>query len=1225
MSLVHTLIRKIIQKNNRKTAKSERRGDNGVQEISSHRAAVIDALNKSINIFSSHNEDTFEEVMTNGIRPFADAVGIDRVVFYRLEKVEDGNRFGQIYRWDKSEGGIMPLAEELKTLPITPVLEQWVEIAAAGAQLRIRESDYNKAQAAFMSAYGIKSILLIPIFTHSELWGAVSFQDHTNDRYFDEDCSDLLYSASRIFSNAVIRTEMANSAVNAVEALKRREEMEAALNRAAVKFLSRSEKTFEDIMTAGVKEIADVLNLDRFSLLRNLQPSGNSSPGGQIYRWNRESGGTTAPVKGLESFKPEQYVPSWRKIFTSGGTINGPVSQMPEAEVLKSFGLVSICVTPVFINSNFWGIAFFEDIQTERYFEKDSVEIMRLAAFLCANTVIRADMEREIAHAYEFNTSILVASPFCLTFFDENGNAIDCNDVTLKTMETTKKYYIEHFHEFSPEYQSDGKKSKDKAIEIIKRALNGEYVVFEWVHRTSKGEDIPFEITLLRVLNKGKYVAIGYQYDLRNMKKMEQSLREQSEQLKIKLEQQELISELSRGFISSGDSQTLVQEAVAKLGHYHNVTLVFVFAIDYDKKDTYLAYSWTADNAPPRMAIANLYDYLNNIFPVTLPECSTIPIVACDDTKTNLEAVFQALYKIGIMAVIGAPLYVDGRLWGVVCVEQDKPRKWTDNEKGFVAMTASTIAGVIMRDIYTVKLKDALDKANAASKAKSEFLSNMSHEMRTPLNAITGMTTIGKNAKDAERKDYALEKIEDASTHLLGVINDVLDMSKIEANMLELSPVEFNFEKMLQKVVAVVNFRVDEKKQKLTVHIDKEIPKTMIADDQRLAQVVTNLLSNAVKFTPEKGSITLETHFLGENKGLCEIEISVKDTGIGINDEQQKRLFNSFQQAESSTTRKYGGTGLGLAISKSIVEMMGGKIWVKSESEKGSNFAFTVKVKRGVSKEKSGLLSPEVNLSNIRILTIDDDPDILAYFREVMHGYGINCDTAAGGEEALKLIEKNGSYHIYFVDWKMPGMDGIQLTRELKSKEANNSVVIMISAAEWSAIADESKKAGVDKFLPKPLFPSSIVDVINECTGVDEQKEEETKIEINGFFEGRCILLAEDVEINREVVQVLLEPTLLKIDCAENGTEAVRKFKEYPGRYDLIFMDIQMPEMDGYEATRRIRAIDNPRAKTIPIIAMTANVFKEDIEKCLNAGMNSHIGKPIDFNEVMEKLKSYLS
>jgi len=304
---------------------------------------------------------------------------------------------------------------------------------------------------------------------------------------------------------------------------------------------------------------------------------------------------------------------------------------------------------------------------------------------------------------------------------------------------------------------------------------------------------------------------------------------------------------------------------------------------------------------------------------------------------------------------------------------------------------------------------------------------------------------------------------------------------------------------------------------------------------------------------------------------------------------------------------------------------MGGKIWVESEFKKGSTFAFNIQARRGTAKAKNELLSPDVNLSNIRILAVDDDPDILAYFSEMAHEFGLYCDTATSGEEALRLLEKNGSYHIYFVDWKMPSMDGIQLTRELKTKASKNSVVIMISAVEWSAISEESKKAGVDKFLSKPLFSSSIIDIINECTGAGKKEEEEKQADTTGIFAGHHILLVEDVEINREVVQVLLEPTQLGIDCAENGAQAVRMFSEAPEKYGLIFMDIQMPEMDGYEATRCIRALDNPKAKTVPIIAMTANVFKEDIEKCLEAGMNSHIGKPIAFEEVMEKLKNYLS
>jgi CheY-like chemotaxis protein len=361
------------------------------------------------------------------------------------------------------------------------------------------------------------------------------------------------------------------------------------------------------------------------------------------------------------------------------------------------------------------------------------------------------------------------------------------------------------------------------------------------------------------------------------------------------------------------------------------------------------------------------------------------------------------------------------------------------------------------------------------------------------------MTTIGKSANNLERKDYAFDKIKDASAHLLGVINDILDISKIEANMLELSPIEFNFDKMLQNMVAIINFRIDEKQQKLLLNIDNAIPKFLIADEQRLAQVIANLLTNAVKFTPENGLITLDARCIGQEEDIYTIQISVTDTGIGISDEQQKRLFNSFQQADSSTTRKYGGTGLGLAISKSIVEMMGGKIWITSEPEKGSVFSFTIMVKKGKTAE-----------------------------------------------------------------------------------------------------------------------------IINENAAGDSRQAEETPKDINGLFAGRRILLVEDVEINREIVLALLEPTQLEIDCAENGVEAVRMFSEDPNKYELIFMDVQMPEMDGYEATRRIRLLDTPKGKTVPIIAMTANAFRENVVECLAVGMDDHIGKPIDYEKIIEKLCAYL-
>jgi signal transduction histidine kinase len=405
----------------------------------------------------------------------------------------------------------------------------------------------------------------------------------------------------------------------------------------------------------------------------------------------------------------------------------------------------------------------------------------------------------------------------------------------------------------------------------------------------------------------------------------------------------------------------------------------------------------------------------------------------------------------------------------------------------FILGSALIISGMARKEM-TKHLIEAKEAALSSTRAKSNFLSNMSHEIRTPMNAIIGMVNIARKSVEPEKKDYCLEKIETASAHLLGIINDVLDMSKIEADRFELSPVDFNFEQAVMKAVSVNNFRIEEKRQRLTVAVDRNIPARLIGDDKRIIQVITNLLSNAVKFTPEGGSVHVEGRLAGEGEGVCTIQVEVRDTGIGISGEQQEKLFTSFMQAESSISRKFGGTGLGLAISKRIVEMMGGRIRIESELGQGAAFFFTVQLMRG-------------------------------------------------GESA---------------------------------------------EPERGETGEEPEKPAVD-------------------------------------FSGKRVLMAEDIEINREIVTTLLESLRMEIDCAGNGREAVRMFAESKGCYDLILMDMQMPEMDGLEATRRIRAMKEPWAR-IPIIAMTANAFKEDIEQCKAAGMNAHVAKPIDMGDLMEKL-----
>jgi CheY-like chemotaxis protein/anti-sigma regulatory factor (Ser/Thr protein kinase) len=535
------------------------------------------------------------------------------------------------------------------------------------------------------------------------------------------------------------------------------------------------------------------------------------------------------------------------------------------------------------------------------------------------------------------------------------------------------------------------------------------------------------------------------------------------------------------------------------------------------------------------------------------------------------------------------------------------------------------------------------------------------------MNAIIGMTAIGKSSQDIEKKNDALNKIDAASRHLLGVINDILDMSKIEADKLELSHAGFKFEDMLQKVANVINFRVDERRQKFYVKIGKDIPDALTGDDQRLSQVITNLLGNAVKFTPDGGTIRLNTKIISIENDICRLQISVEDTGIGITDEQKSRLFRSFEQAEAHTSRKFGGTGLGLAISKRIIEMMDGEIWVESEPGKGSKFIFTVSLKCDT-KNKKRMIDESVNWKNIckqhsvRIFVLDDEPEILELFTGLSETWGIACTAVANGKEALEMLEKDNEYDIYFIDWALPGMNSIELTQRIQEKAAHKSVVIIYSSIDWHIIEDETRAAGISKFLPKPLFPSAIAGMINKCMGIDNNAGHDNKSGYTDDFSGYSILLAEDIEINREIVLTLLEPTSLNIDCAENGIQAFEIFSAAPEKYDMIFMDVQMPEMDGYEATRQIRAYENEQwkkrctslaesetrsnnrnspgkksvefaeqtpklsefSKRIPIIAMTANVFREDIDKCMAAGMNGHVGKPINFDEVISQLRKYL-
>jgi len=551
------------------------------------------------------------------------------------------------------------------------------------------------------------------------------------------------------------------------------------------------------------------------------------------------------------------------------------------------------------------------------------------------------------------------------------------------------------------------------------------------------------------------------------------------------------------------------------------------------------------------------------------------------------------------------------------------------NDQGEVILLASVIRDITVFIEHEKDLEEARLAAEAANVAKSDFLSRMSHEIRTPMNAIIGMTNIGLGASDIERKNYCFTRVDSAAKHLLDLINDILDMSKIEADKLDLSYSEFDFEKVLKNITNIASIRAEEKQLHFIVKLSSDVPAFIICDEMRLSQVITNLLTNAIKFTPENGTVTLNIDKTSEDGDEITLRFEVIDTGIGITKEQQERLFTSFNQADASISQKYGGTGLGLAISKRIVEIMGGEIWVISELGQGAAFIFTIRVKKAEGKAQTQHYE-RIRQRNLRILAVDDATEVRDYFKQIMDALKLQCDVASDGHQALQLIQDTAAdpYNIFFIDWKMPGMDGIELTRKIKEISNNNSIVIMTSASDWNSVEKEAAEAGVNHFISKPLFPSTLVNSIELCLGA-ELSEIKSDAD-NNFskqkydFSEHTILIAEDIEINREIISAILEETRICVEYAEDGKKAISMFSENPGRYELVLMDINMPEMDGYEATRQIRSLDIAKAKSIPIIAMTANVFKEDIEKCISSGMNDHTGKPIDADELLDKIYQYI-
>lgn len=522
-------------------------------------------------------------------------------------------------------------------------------------------------------------------------------------------------------------------------------------------------------------------------------------------------------------------------------------------------------------------------------------------------------------------------------------------------------------------------------------------------------------------------------------------------------------------------------------------------------------------------------------------------------------------------------------------------------------------------------LESARQEALAATKAKSLFLSNMSHDIRTPMNAIVGMTAIATtHINDKEQVINCLKKITLSGKHLLGLINDVLDMSKIESGKMTLTVERVSLQEVVEGIVGIVQTQVKGRNQNFNIHIDNIIAEDVYCDSIRLNQILLNLLSNAVKYTQEGGTIELSLYQENDppQKGdsYVRTHIVVKDNGAGMSEEFLTQVFDSYTREDSLRVHKTEGAGLGMAITKYIVDVMGGTITVESKLHEGTRFHVTLDLEKADSQDIDMILPPW------KMLVVDDDETLCRTAVDALKSIGVQADWTLSGEKAISMVSKHhqtrDDYQIIMLNWKLPGMDGLSVARQIRRIVGTEMPIILISAYDWSEFEDEAKEAGIDGFIAKPLFKSTLFYGLKKYMNTEVPTDKPGE---DAQLAGRRVLVAEDNDLNWEILQALLSDIEMQPDWAENGQICLEKFQaSEAGYYDIIFMDVRMPVMNGYEATEAIRASGHPDAQKIPIIAMTADAFSEDIKKCLDCGMNAHTAKPINFEEVIVLLKKYI-
>lgn len=830
---------------------------------------------------------------------------------------------------------------------------------------------------------------------------------------------------------------------------------------------------------------------------------------------------------------------------------------------------------------------------------------------------------RELKRAGITDKAMFQSDPHASLLFDGQGRMIDCNPAAVKILGASSKEDLLQNHDkikawfrTSPDDETTSlsfEKNCRLAIERDSGSLDAELLV--------KNKRTPFHVICRRVPDgESRGMMVVSLTDISRVRNVQRELRKQRDLLHT-------INEMTTNLVTAApdDFERAVHEAMRMIGQAADVDRLRIWR-NYEENGKVWAgeiYQWAKS---PRWEAPFIGKTTPDMIPFwwqTMLEHKPFNLRVWDMPPEER----KRLEESEVLSILSIPIFIRGHFWGFIGFDDcTVGRIFTQTEEKLLQSCGNIIVSTSLRTEMTNSLIEAREQALDSARAKSEFLSRMSHEMRTPMNAIIGMSIIAKKSKDSLKISDCLRKIETSSHQLLGIINDVLDMSKIEADKFEINNEEFDFEKMLRNIFTVMQVKFGEKRQTFRYEMAVLFTRYMIADELRLSQVILNLLSNAVKFTPEGGLIVLSVQKKNRTEDTSTLHIEVVDNGIGISEAAQHKLFQSFEQADGSITRQYGGTGLGLAISKRIITLMGGDIRVKSQVGTGSSFIFEVPVTWG--KPLYSNAHPMTAKKGLRALVLDKEQYAIDHLRSMLTEFGIQTDTATDPSQAVESVaanEKAGRpYNIIITEWHMPLPDGLEAAAAMKRIIGDRPLIVMLPVFGGDGVVKEAGLHGISAFMQQPVLPSDIYNLLVQHAGkvMRPPPPPEEAQSIN--WSGKRILLAEDIAINREIVTELLADTGVGIDIARDGREAVNAFRNNPEKYDIILMDMQMPNLDGLSATREIRALGIPGAREVPIVAMTANAFKEDEQACLEAGMNGYLAKPVEVERLFQTLSTYL-